>query len=85
MPNMWQTIISMAKCKTAVTPLLTHWSYCSLALSHQSEWRMNQIYEAMWRPYATMSYIELMRVHDNSTSTQFNHISLRSKADYCGM
>ena len=25
----------MAQCKTAVTPLLTHWSYCSLALSHQ--------------------------------------------------
>ena len=23
----------MAKCKTAVTPLLTHWSYCSLAPS----------------------------------------------------
>ena len=28
--------ISMAKCKTAVTPLLIHWSYCSLALSHQN-------------------------------------------------
>ena len=25
---------SMAKCKTAVTPVLTHRSYCSLALSH---------------------------------------------------
>ena len=24
----------MAQCKTAVTPLLMHWSYCSLALSH---------------------------------------------------
>ena len=24
-------MISMAKCKTVVTPLLTHWSYCSLA------------------------------------------------------
>ena len=24
-----------AKCKTAVTPLLTHWSYYSLALSHR--------------------------------------------------
>ena len=24
----------MAQCKAAVTPLLTHWSYCSLALSH---------------------------------------------------
>ena len=28
-------IISMAWCKTAVTPLLTHWSYCNLALSHR--------------------------------------------------
>ena len=27
-------MLSMAYCKTAVTPLLTHWSYCSLALSH---------------------------------------------------
>ena len=25
----------MAKCKAAVTPLLTHWSYCSLPLSHR--------------------------------------------------
>ena len=29
-------LLSMAQCKTAVTPLLMHWSYCSLALSHQS-------------------------------------------------
>ena len=28
---------SLAKLKTAVTPLLTHWSYCSLALSCQNE------------------------------------------------
>ena len=28
-------MISMALCKTAVTPLLTHWSYCSLALSQR--------------------------------------------------
>ena len=27
--------ISMAQCKTAVSPLLTHWGYCSLALSHR--------------------------------------------------
>ena len=26
--------LSMACCKTAVTPVLTHWSYCSLARSH---------------------------------------------------
>ena len=28
-------LIAMAKCKTAVTPLLMQWSYCSLALSHR--------------------------------------------------
>ena len=27
----------MASCKTAVTPLLTYWSYCSLALNHRYE------------------------------------------------
>ena len=27
---------SKARCKTAVTPLLMHWSYCSLALSHRN-------------------------------------------------
>ena len=27
--------ISMAKCKTVVTTMLTNWSYCSLALSHR--------------------------------------------------
>ena len=26
--------MSMALCKTSVTPLLAHWSYCSLALNH---------------------------------------------------
>ena len=26
--------MSLAQCKTALIPLLTHWSYCSLALSH---------------------------------------------------
>ena len=26
--------ILLARCKTDVTPLLTHWSYCSLELSH---------------------------------------------------
>ena len=27
--------ISMVYCKTAVTPLLTQWSYCSLAINHR--------------------------------------------------
>ena len=28
--------ISMAQCKTAVSPLLTHWRYCNLTLNHRS-------------------------------------------------
>ena len=32
-----EKIISMAQCKTAVSPLLTHWRYCSLALNHRFE------------------------------------------------
>ena len=31
----WTGGISMAYCKNAVTPLLTHWSYYSFVLSHQ--------------------------------------------------
>ena len=31
----WKDCISMAQHKTAVTPLLMHWSYCSLTLSHR--------------------------------------------------
>ena len=29
------TFISMVQFKTAVTPLLMHWSYCSIALNHR--------------------------------------------------
>ena len=32
----------MVWCKTTVTPLLMHWSYCSLALSH---WYITKIYQ----------------------------------------
>ena len=38
------TCIYMASSKTAVTPLLMHWSYCSLALSH---W-----YNVWWNSWA---------------------------------
>ena len=30
-------IMSMANCKTAVSPMLTHWRYCSPALSHRCD------------------------------------------------
>ena len=32
--------ISMAYCKNAVTPLLTHWRYCRLVLSRLSHWEI---------------------------------------------
>ena len=35
---------SLVKCKVAVSPLLTHWRYCSLALSH----RNNIIHQKIW-------------------------------------
>ena len=35
MPIWFWWLSTTAKCKTAVTPLLMHWSYCSLALSHR--------------------------------------------------
>ena len=40
LPNfIWimEEIESMAQCKTAVTPLITEWSSCSLALSRRNE------------------------------------------------
>ena len=33
--NPLEFLQSCTKCKTVVSPLLTHWRYCSLALSHQ--------------------------------------------------
>ena len=36
--------ISMAQSKTAVTPLLMHWSYCSLALSHPYIFSVNSVH-----------------------------------------
>ena len=33
----WLCPMSMIKCKTAVSPLLMHWRYCSLALSHRHQ------------------------------------------------
>ena len=45
-------IVLIALCKTAVSPLLTHWRYCSLALSHG--------YGAVWRRWCILgSYIAI--------------------------
>ena len=43
----------MAKCKTAVVPLLTHWSYCSLALSH----RLIKFYSELYEKICLIIYI----------------------------
>ena len=49
--------VSMTLCKTAVTPLLTHWSYCSFALSHQ--------YDVMTYKYDTVASIMTQAVNHN--------------------
>ena len=36
--------IPMAQCKTAVTPLQEHWSYCSSAMSHRFNQKANVLY-----------------------------------------
>ena len=45
-------IRSMALCKNALTPLLTHWSYCSVALSHLNEmaqfWMISIVKTELW-------------------------------------
>ena len=41
--------ISMAWCKTAVSPLLTHWRYCSLALSPRYvHLPHNAVHQSLW-------------------------------------
>ena len=37
-PSEGSQYTSMAWRKTAVTPLLSHWSYCRLALNHRDDW-----------------------------------------------
>ena len=51
--NTWEFLynISMAWCKTAVTPLLMNWSYCSLALSPWSPWHGNSQNRALHMRY----------------------------------
>ena len=55
--------ISMAQCKTAVTPLLTHWSYCSLALSHRffklNSWRLHKFLSIVYFPDCCDKLFEL--------------------------
>ena len=57
-------IISMSQCKTAVTPLLTHWSYCSLALSLRYEIHVNYIWTLCIFIYCDSNLYE---VHEVST------------------
>ena len=49
--NSWKNIcISMVQCKTAVIPLLIHWSYCSHVLSHRyAVWNVSvNIFSISW-------------------------------------
>ena len=48
----FDTIISMGKCKEDVTPLLTHWSYVFLALTHRYSvaWSICNVYFWRWSP-----------------------------------
>ena len=41
MSSLSKRVTMMAQYKAAVTPLLTRWSYCSLALSHRHNKQMN--------------------------------------------
>ena len=54
----YSKLISMAQCITAVTPLLTHWGYCSLVMRHRYgiHWYANVILNHCWtyHPYALM-------------------------------
>ena len=43
--HIYNSAISISQCKPAVTPLLTHWSYCSLALNHRYH---NWFYLSVW-------------------------------------
>ena len=48
--------ISMAQCDTAVTPLLTHWSNCSLTLSHRygsSKLHHKSCLDHIWKQWAS--------------------------------
>ena len=62
---------AMALCKTAVTPLLTHWDNCSLALSHRRKFAQTDITMYHYRfvsncllvplPTCTRSFNDLQR------------------------
>ena len=81
-------ITLMASCKTAVTPLLMHWSYCSLVLTidmflHTAVcWKTFYLFPKFYPPYL---YIEISAAHlllfniqqpithQQSTLHQFSH------------
>ena len=52
----------MAECKTAVTPLLMHWSYCSLALSHPNDLGVLLLYSSLWLWYFIIARIKVRGV-----------------------
>ena len=74
--KMTQSGISMAQSKTAVTPLLTHWSYCSLALSQRYEdgvlWDLcNRSIVASWYHTSAELVTSFVRLGPDGTSVMF--------------
>ena len=52
----------LAQCKTAVSPLLMHWRYCSLALSHQCS--VKRVSWSCWHHHCSMgSYQKWILTH----------------------
>ena len=60
--------ISMVQCKTAITPLLTHWSDCSLALNH---W-----YDVSHKIYASFCFALLCFAYINIVSINLVHLPM---------
>ena len=50
--------VSMAWCKTAASPLLSHWRYCNLALSHRyGRYRQMSTFKLRFRLYADPHFV----------------------------
>ena len=62
--------ISMAQCKTSVTPVLTHWSYWSLALNHRCQGATAQYCKCTWRHRSVIHQVmwQVPRVDHGVTS-----------------
>ena len=73
--------ILMSWCKTAVTPLLMHWSYCSLALSHWHEdWApVDEIYGYLIFRWVKVTWLNYRIPGPRFTNVFFIAIQIRWK------